>query len=390
MTYNSTAAAARAFCRSVKKKPLGMPSTPSTCATSSSTTTKSPILSVLTSPTKLAQLLDREVFRLNNKSVTSSPRLLCLDIQRYQINAAVVGHPYQQQYSHSQLEEQSWQKNKKKWSQNNKYNSNVNSYGNTATASALLLPPITTKERKIQSSTVDTLWDIIQQYKICGMIVDWPLEDDDHRVGAKCGRVLYTLEKLLLESMISSTDRPVCLFPTTDTTTTTTMTNNDRIDKWGRCARYGRTKPVIEDLRFCVDDIICGIDDGITAAPTQGSEPIYYYHALRDRYFDAIRSRRIVNEEMNGEDYYYEADSVSEVRPLEIWNKFVHNHGHRQRQHRCLRVCRRSHRITTQVVTTTSTMMLHSMATDRRRRQVGHVGLSYKRTEDTLTTTIPF
>jgi hypothetical protein len=42
----------------------------------------------------------------------------------------------------------------------------------------------------------DKLLEICEQHKVCGVVVAWPLQQDTGRMGAACGRVLYTLEGL--------------------------------------------------------------------------------------------------------------------------------------------------------------------------------------------------
>ncbi|KAL3932933.1 MAG: hypothetical protein SGBAC_010621 [Bacillariaceae sp.] len=48
-----------------------------------------------------------------------------------------------------------------------------------------------------------TLANIVEQHKVCGFVVSWPLQPDSQRMGAACGRVLHTLEQLLSSSLPS-------------------------------------------------------------------------------------------------------------------------------------------------------------------------------------------
>ena len=233
------------------------------------------------------------------QSLEDGPRLLCLDIQRFRMDLAVVGHPFENDSlgctSHDTTA------------------AAAAAVDSTTTSSFVPVPSIPTPSRTITSCTISKLWDVIQQHQICGFLVHWPIQPDTLKFGAACGRVIFTLEKLQTESMVNPDDRPVCLFPTTTTVPTTTsatigLTSSPAIstmmaqkqDKWGRCAGYGRTRPVYEDdlrhLRamFHQDD---DDDDGQVHGNNdprhhhgqyqqgQDHEDVYYYDALRGRYY---------------------------------------------------------------------------------------------------------
>jgi hypothetical protein len=81
------------------------------------------------------------------------------------------------------------------------------------------------------SSVTDALLDIIQANKVCGFVVDWPVQREG-RIGASCGRVLHLLDNLL-ESQMMSPNRKVCLWDGEHVPM-------EKEDQWGRCIAYGR------------------------------------------------------------------------------------------------------------------------------------------------------
>ena len=68
------------------------------------------------------------------------------------------------------------------------------------------LPIIATPERKLDSTSLKQhIHDIVTQHNVCGFVVSWPLEQDTGKLGAKCGRVWYTLEALQQQQGTTST-----------------------------------------------------------------------------------------------------------------------------------------------------------------------------------------
>jgi hypothetical protein len=82
----------------------------------------------------------------------------------------------------------------------------------------------------LETSVTEILQDIIQDKKVCGFVVDWPLQKEG-RMGASCGRVLHILDSLL-EASVLSQHRKFCLWGH--------GTAMETEDKWGRCSVYGR------------------------------------------------------------------------------------------------------------------------------------------------------
>lgn len=126
--------------------------------------------------------------------------------------------------------------------------------------------------RKIPDSILHELSERIQQQQqqeqqqeqqqqecIGGIIVGWPIQRDTGKLGAPCGRVLFTLESLLEQHPRAiSLHRPLCFWPRTTISPTTATASCDgsttasspespqyllEEDAWGRCASYGRTVP---------------------------------------------------------------------------------------------------------------------------------------------------
>ena len=132
--------------------------------------TQSNLLKVLTKPSKVASALDW-------KKVSGST-VLSLDIHKDRIGIAVASHP---------------------------------SYG----IKCHTLEPITfeSKHIEIDENCLNRLSQVVSQYKVCALVVAWPLQHDTGKMGAACGRVLYALEHLMeLNQTILSASRPMCLW----------------------------------------------------------------------------------------------------------------------------------------------------------------------------------
>lgn len=104
--------------------------------------------------------------------------------------------------------------------------------------------PLARKSKVTESSKL-TLANIVEQHKVCGFVVSWPLQEDSQRMGAACGRVLHTLEQLLPNdegetstssspSLISS-NRPCVLW-----NDSAQAMNETTPDVFGRLAAYSK------------------------------------------------------------------------------------------------------------------------------------------------------
>jgi len=85
--------------------------------------------------------------------------------------------------------------------------------------------------KELDVSVTDVLQDLVQENRVCGFIVDWPLQKEG-RMGASCGRVLHVLD-LLLEAQVLSQSRRFCLWDGEHVPI-------EMPDRWGRCSVYGR------------------------------------------------------------------------------------------------------------------------------------------------------
>lgn len=147
-------------------------------------------MKVLTAPSNIASKLD---WRRGSGSV------LALDIHRDRIGISVSAHP-------SNREE-------------------------TCTLDPLQL----LRRGKLDETGLEELASIVNAYKVCGVIVSWPLQQDTGKMGAACGRVLHTLEALLDDANnVITPNRPLCLWDGVHPKT-------EQEDEWGRCSSYSRT-----------------------------------------------------------------------------------------------------------------------------------------------------
>jgi RNase H-fold protein (predicted Holliday junction resolvase) len=151
----------------------------------------------LTSPNSLAQSLDWKA---------ASGSVLSLTIGRSSIGLAVAGHPQFDEVPQS-------------------------------------LPSIPIKSEFVDNKNVicpavaEELASIIKDWKVCGLVVNWPVQQEGW-CGAPCGRVLYTLDQLLAssKSKIVNASRKICLWQQVDS-----MTDQIADDEWGRNPVYCET-----------------------------------------------------------------------------------------------------------------------------------------------------
>lgn len=104
----------------------------------------------------------------------------------------------------------------------------------------------------IDRDCLERFSDIIEEYKVCGVVVNWPLQHDTGRMGAACGRVIFALEQLwersnenamICEQRGGLLSRPFCLW---DAGHVDLADPAKRVDSFGRCASYGKEseKPI--------------------------------------------------------------------------------------------------------------------------------------------------
>lgn len=75
---------------------------------------------------------------------------------------------------------------------------------------------------------------LIHEWAVCGVVVHWPIQRDGGWCGAPCGRVLYTLDHLALQTRGGAilSNRPLCLWDD--------MRHQPCEDSWGRSPLYAR------------------------------------------------------------------------------------------------------------------------------------------------------
>lgn len=151
-------------------------------------------MKVLTTPSKIASALDWK--KLNGS-------VLSLDIHKDRIGLAVASHP---------------------------------SFGGKAVS----LDDIPLAKRgRVTKECKERLATLAKDYRVCGVVVSWPVQPDTGRMGASCGRVLHTLDDLLADSSLCTSSRPLCLWDGEHS-----MPEPE--DQWGRCTAYSRTSSKTE------------------------------------------------------------------------------------------------------------------------------------------------
>ena len=97
----------------------------------------------------------------------------------------------------------------------------------------------------IDKPCLERFQTIIEDYKVCGIVVSWPLQHDTGRMGAACGRVMYTLEEIIDKSgesdSVLSKNRPLCLWDSEHIVPKQKEDPKKRVDMYGRCASYATT-----------------------------------------------------------------------------------------------------------------------------------------------------
>lgn len=147
------------------------------------------LFKVLTTSSKIASALDWK--KLNGS-------ILSLDIHKDRIGLAIASHP---------------------------------SFGRKATMLENI--PLARKGR-ITKECKERLSALAKDYRVCGLVVSWPVQHDTGRMGASCGRVLHTLDELLQDSTLCTPSRPLCLWDGNHS-----MPEPE--DQWGRCRAYSQT-----------------------------------------------------------------------------------------------------------------------------------------------------
>lgn len=150
------------------------------------------LLRFLVSPSKLATALDWK---------RASGTVLSLDIHKDRIGMAIASHPAFEEEAHT-------------------------------------LAPIRLSSRgRVPDVGKEQLLKLVTEYRVCGIVVSWPVQQDTGRMGAPCGRVIHTLEDLIEDAdsnTIITSKRPLVLWDGVHAT-------QEKEDEWGRCTAYSRT-----------------------------------------------------------------------------------------------------------------------------------------------------
>lgn len=279
--------------------------------TASSSSSSSSLLRVMTSPSKLVERIERTVqkvacgwngCRKTNGATTTkttddvggpdtpscqitstSTNLLCLDIRRYGIGLAVVDtipsmkvaattssssssfRRRHDQHHRSTSSSRHQSRLSSSWGRTSK--DDDNDYTGSSMAHQMILPIHT---RKIQLDVIETISQIVQDHSIGGFLVHWPVEVDTGKVGAKCGRVLYTLQALhdaakttttpssqsFSSSPLFSPTRPICLWDMNHT-----IDETNRMDGWGRCTEFTRISSTPSSVYYASKERYFHYDD---------------------------------------------------------------------------------------------------------------------------------
>jgi hypothetical protein len=177
---------------------------------------KKALLKALTSPAKVASLLDKH----------EGP-ILSLNILRQRIRMALVYHP---SCDSEPLESISTVVDQEPEGQGGRSGR---------------------QRRTIPRDCTEHLAQVVEEHAISAFLVAWPLQRDTGKLGASCGRVLYTLESMISqqqllqqqqqsysnENTLFTPSRPVCLWDSHSV--------DEQLfeDDWGRCVSYGRPPP---------------------------------------------------------------------------------------------------------------------------------------------------
>jgi hypothetical protein len=178
-------------------------------AAAAATTARSSITRLLTTPRKVADIL-------NWRRISGS--ILTLTISRDRLDLAVSWHPY--------LDEPLVQLPSVPLLETIVYKNIINNNcKNNNKASSC--------KKVLCSSVAHELDGICDRFSICGMVVHWPTQQDGW-CGASCGRVLYTLDQLAAQSraLVDTRRLAVCLWDEQHL--------HPSEDEWGRAAVYGR------------------------------------------------------------------------------------------------------------------------------------------------------
>jgi RNase H-fold protein (predicted Holliday junction resolvase) len=137
----------------------------------------------------------------------------------------------------------------------------------------------------IDTDCLERFSNIIDDYKVCGVVVSWPLQHDTGRMGAACGRVIYALEQLWQqanEDRHNVLSRPFCLWDSDHVVPKQRQDPAKRVDAFGRCASYG-TEKAEEEEEITTDEEDENADSSL---PLSRRHKRQDYFASKERYHE--------------------------------------------------------------------------------------------------------
>jgi hypothetical protein len=189
-----------------------------------SATCSKELMKVLTTPSKIANALDWK------KQIGGS--IATIDVHANRIGLTISHHPD----ATSTYDESS------ESSESSSISSSSLSYS---------IPMHSKGKQKIPDSSRKQLSELVQDNKVCGFVISWPLQKDTGLMGASCGRTLFAIEELLQQpkpSSVFSVNRPICLWDGGSSSSSSSIHEQEQEqqshqapDIFGRSSIYART-----------------------------------------------------------------------------------------------------------------------------------------------------
>ena len=251
------------------------------------------LLKVITKPSKVASNLDWR----------KGSSILSMDIHKDHVGLCVANHP-----STVLLEQQS----------QNHYQQPL-----CQTLEPIRCPP----GRSIRSSITTLtrrLEQLVVEHNVCGIVVAWPLQHDTARMGAACGRVLFTLEHIMMEqeqkpqtsasSSVLTPNRPVCLWDSEHRIPQQQGDPQQLVDSWGRCPAYAHTS---EKEQHLASQEQYYEDEGIVAAKvwedfSKVHWPELFFHQETQQEQQELETEQMAMDRQ---------DQVISLAPTSIWER---------------------------------------------------------------------
>lgn len=263
-----------------------------------SATASTLLMKAITTPARVASLLEASRGRRP---------LLALEIQRHRIGMAMVWSPLGGEDDVEWLPDLVVETTtsppsltgtgtKDEQSHKQKTNRTTNTAGGPSKRRGISPPPAERRRRTRSATSTSSLQEqltsTILSHDVCGLVVGWPVQKDSGKMGGPCGRVLYTLESMMMMDevqrnttpaatrtsstrsassrssrsnsynstrtgtaapcsslLLSSSHRPLC-FWTPPSVLEEAASSGTTEDEWGRCAAYGRKAPMNKTLHL--------------------------------------------------------------------------------------------------------------------------------------------